>query len=178
MKRTYFTFLSIIVFVSTIFISCGSDDSDNRTSYTFTAVASTNYPIKGFADQTVVNTEPVTVLLDDMLKGNDYVSPITKGELFPTQGTALEIIGLKSDASLKNFKITVNDVTKTFTEIKESDANLYTKDMISFMDETFTRMITRKKLTISISFTPSHTITDQDNVYLKIAYNGRYTYLK
>lgn len=127
MKRTYFTFLSIIVFVSTIFISCGSDDSDNRTSYTFTAVASTNYPIKGFADQTVVNTEPVTVLLDDMLKGNDYVSPITKGELFPTQGTALEIIGLKSDASLKNFKITVNDVTKTFTEIKESDANLIYK---------------------------------------------------
>lgn len=46
------------------------------------------------------------------------------------------------------------------------------------MDETFTRMITRKKLTISISFTPSQTITDQDNVYLKIAYNGRYTYLK
>lgn len=74
MKRTYFTFLSIIVFVSTIFISCGSDDDDNRTSHTFTAVASTNYPIKGFADQTVVNTEPVTVLLDDMLKGNDYVS--------------------------------------------------------------------------------------------------------
>lgn len=178
MKRTHFLYLTIILLISTALTSCGSDDNDNRSTYTFTAVASTNYQIKGFADQTVTNTTPINILIDDMLKENDYVAPIIKGELFPTQGTALEIVGLKEEVSLKNFTITINDVTKTFTLVKGNDANLYTKDMIGFMDETFAKMITRKKLTISISFTPNQTITDQDNVYLKIAYNGRFTYLK
>lgn len=178
MKRTHFLFLTIIVLISTTLTNCGSDDTDNRSSYTFTAIASTNYQIKGFVDQTVTNTTPLNIPIDDMLKGNNYVAPIIKGELFPTQGTALEIVGLKDGVILNNFTITINDVTRTFTSVKGNDANLYTKNMIGFMDETFARMITRKKLTISISFTPNQTIADEDNVYLKIGYNGRFTYLK
>ncbi|SHF33410.1 hypothetical protein [Dysgonomonas macrotermitis] len=177
MKRTQNFYLTIIALLTIVFSSCGSDD-DNRSSYTLTSICETKVPIKGYADQTVVATDPTVVLLDDMLKGKDYVKPIIKGELFATSGTALEIVGLKEGVSLKSFKITINDVSKTFTEVKSSDPNLYTTEMISFMQETFARMITRQKLVISISFTPTQTITEADNVYLKIAYNGRFTYLK
>lgn len=178
MKRTRNLYLTLIAIVTTLFISCGSDDSDNRSSYTFKATCEAKYPIRGYAGDKISGDSPITFLLDDMLKGNDYVSPVVSGKLYPNKNTAFEIVGLKPGVSIKEISIVINGNSKTYNNITAENANFYTSDLVDYMNRTFNNMVSNKKLWVLVSFTLNDNISEEDNVYVRIAYDGEFSYLK
>lgn len=114
MKRTYFHYLSIIVLISAIFISCGSDDNDNRSPHTFKAICEAKYPIRGYAGDKITSDKPTIFLVNDMLKEHNFIPPIISGKLYPNKSTAFEIKGLKPDMSIKEITIIINGLGKTY----------------------------------------------------------------
>lgn len=178
MKRTYFTFLSIIVFVSTIFISCGSDDDDNRTSHTFTAVCEAKFPIRGYAGDKITSAKPTIFLLNDMLKEYEFTPPVISGKLYPNKDTAFEIVGLKENMTIKEITIVINGLGRTYKNVNATNANFYTADLVDYMNRTFNNMINNQQLSMLVTITLDQDIQESDNVYIKTAYDGEYTYLK
>lgn len=173
-KNLYFIAIAVLTLA---FVGCSSDN-DNRSEYTFNAVCQTQNAFKGHAGQETKSAEYI-VPIDDMLKGNDYVPPVIKSSLYISDaGTDLAVVGLKDGIKLTNVTITINGVSKTFAEINETNANLYTNDMVDFMTKTFGLMISWQKLDIKMVFTPNVDISAENNIYLKVSYSGRFTYLK
>lgn len=178
MKRTHFFSLTIITFLFTILATgCGSDD-DNRSAHTFKATCEAKYPIRGYAGDKIISDTPTVYPLNDMLKDNDYITPIISGKLYPNKNTALEIVGLKPEMSIKEITIVINGLSRTYKNINSENANLYTTELVDYMNRTFTNMIKQQQLRVLVSFTLDQNISEEDNVYIKIAYDGEFTYLK
>lgn len=178
MKGIQFSRFIILALLSTILISCGSDDNDNRSSYTFKATCEAKYPIRGYAGDKISADKPMIFLVNDMLKDYNYQPPIISGKLYPNKNTAFEIVGLKSGMSIKEITIVLNGLGRTYKDINSENANLYTADLVDYMNNTFSKMITNKQLSVLVSYTLNQNIAEEDNVYIKISYDGEFTYLK
>lgn len=177
MKNLSLIFIALITLVLN---SCSSDD-DNRSEYTFKGICATTVPLLGYENQ-ATTTALSTTQLNDLLANYEFTPPVTKGVLYPTEvGTTLKINGLKNGIKLTNFTLNINGITKTFTaEINETNNILYTSEagMSQFMLDTFNKMVSSQKLEIKATFTPSVSISKEDNISLEVSYSGLFTYLK
>ncbi len=178
MKGIQFSRFIILALLSIVFFSCSSDDNDNRSSYTFKATCEAKYPIRGYAGDKIIADKPMIFLLNDMLKDYNYQPPIISGKLYPNKNTAFEIVGLKQGISIKEITIVLNGLSQTYKNINSENANFYTAEMVDYMNSTFNKLITNQQLSVLVTITLNQNITEEDNVYIKISYDGEFTYLK
>lgn len=170
--------LSTLFLITFFFTSCGSDkEEDRRIKYSFNGICRHSVDIKGYADQKILSQESV-VLLDDLLKGYDYVSPIIGGELMMTELTSIKIKNLQSGIILNDFILTINDKEYKFGKITSETTNLYTNNTINYFKGAFSNMVNQRKLRVQMSYTPTKDIGDDALVKLEIVFNGRFTYKK
>ncbi|PXV60927.1 hypothetical protein CLV62_12814 [Dysgonomonas alginatilytica] len=171
----------LMLTIAVAFSSCGGDDDngDGKSEYTLKDAIckySHDLGIASAGAQTI--TLQTTTNLDDMLKGYDYVAPITGGTMNLTKVTSIEIVGLKEGVVLQKFSLTINGVTKEFGDITTAKIELYNDVNLEYFKNVFNTMVSQKKLIVSATFTPSSKITDADALKVNFAFNGNFTYRK
>lgn len=157
--------------------SCGSDDE--REARFFTGDCKQSISLEWKQANSTVTTAPDTIYLDDMLKNYPgFGTPIFDGELLlGDSNTSARIIGLPIEASLKDFRISINGKEMRFGEIshKNANLNLYTSDNNkNFFEPAFRRMIADKRLITKTTFTP--TVDGVEDVKLEIVFSGKFSY--
>ncbi len=188
--KTISKIFGLMLVVAITFSSCGSDDDEptpvpvlKDTTIVYTA------KIAGIAQTGGVIAYTLPELTIAKILGETNAKNFIKGE-FQNSGTYFEITGLKDVAvapSLENFTLRVNNESEVnFGTCKangtgnnefSSDTQQSGNNYLTFVSSIFNSVTGKsRKATLYIKFTPTKSVQETDNVMLKIAIRGKYTY--
>lgn len=173
--KSIYKFLGVLLAVSLVFSSCGSDD-DDKTEESFTASYTSNNAIKGVANaQIEIPGENISI--DNMFSSIDYVKPISSGVLNFNR-SYIKLTGLTAKgAILKGFTVNINGVKRNFGDVSK-DFDLATNDDLKFLDDALKQVVSQRNLTVKVQYTPTVDLETGDNVKLIIHFDGTFKYWK
>lgn len=175
MRKLLFTLFA----TSLLFAFSACSDDDNKEQFFFNGDCKQTISLESGPAGSVITTTPLSTTLDDMLKDSEgFGAPVSTGEMLVAgSNTSVLIKNLPAGVVLKDLKININGIERSFGDISNEKANLNLymgAESAAFFSKAFDKVVSNKAMTTKVTFTPSEKTAG--DVTLEIVFSGRFSY--